>query len=443
MGPVDQGARVALVGRTGGNVVKHVEQLMYSLVCMFANVPSNLVEVVIVLDADENGVEKLAKSLLLTAESRNFTGLRVATEPLPPLEAANRGAMFYGHLEGPAGKDRSQYSNFVADRYTLAPVIGMFDVEVCFQVPIIPGEIVSGWSAQGEASFEEAAVEDGKKEGGEQQQQQVRVNNMAEAGGSTWGNDDWFLGKPTVFDVMWPNRFPIFVWREDLAAIRDHLSKLHFGVGHCFEAAFGKLTHQPGRVGFRHPLSDEKRIGFSQFNIMMNYMFLYHPEKYAFAVPTINRLPFKERLALALPDPASHSAHHESMYAKPLVAFGRNGVDFAHSVRYTCCRVHPSLGCAGAAGVDWERDRTLGYDTINLDPTMNTEWLGAAGEAEFEAFMTRAETFVATLPPDVLATQLQVCEQDVKSGWTPTALNQRQHDTNSEAVKPYLNLNLN
>lgn len=54
----------------------------------------------------------------------NFTGLRVALDPLPAMEAAKPGAMFAGKLEGVAGKDRSQYANFIADRYTNVRFLG-------------------------------------------------------------------------------------------------------------------------------------------------------------------------------------------------------------------------------------------------------------------------------------------------------------------------------
>jgi len=94
--------------------------------------------------------------------------------------------------------------------------------------------------------------------------------NMAEAGGSTWGNDDYILGQTTVIDTMFPDRMPIFVWREDLANIRDFLSNRLFGSGGCFEAAFGNLTNQPKRGGFVHPRNPHKaRTGYSQFNVRL------------------------------------------------------------------------------------------------------------------------------------------------------------------------------
>jgi hypothetical protein len=51
----------------------------------------------------------------------------------------------------------------------------------------------------------------------------------------------------------------------------------------------------------------------------MNYMFLHHPEKYIFAVPTTNRDPFDKRIALALPDPVLRAAHLRGMHMKPTV----------------------------------------------------------------------------------------------------------------------------
>jgi len=60
-----------------------------------------------------------------------------------------------------------------------------------------------------------------------------------------------------------------------------------------------------------------------------------------------------------------------------------------------------------------------------IDKEVNPDWLGAGGQGEFEIFMSKAETFVAALPAGVLATQLQVCTQDVNkiqetTGWDPT-----------------------
>ena len=52
--------------------------------------------------------------------------VRVEYEPLPPCADL----LFAGKLEGNAGKDRSQRSNFLADAYTDAEVIAMFDAEV-------------------------------------------------------------------------------------------------------------------------------------------------------------------------------------------------------------------------------------------------------------------------------------------------------------------------
>jgi len=50
----------------------------------------------------------------------------VEYEPKPPCAEV----MFPGKLEGNSGKDRSQRSNFIADAYTNAEIIAMFDAEV-------------------------------------------------------------------------------------------------------------------------------------------------------------------------------------------------------------------------------------------------------------------------------------------------------------------------
>ena len=54
--------------------------------------------------------------------------VRVVYEKMP---ATCERELFVGKLEGNAGKDRSQRSNFLFDQYTHSPVIGMFDAEVC------------------------------------------------------------------------------------------------------------------------------------------------------------------------------------------------------------------------------------------------------------------------------------------------------------------------
>jgi len=131
-GPLSPAPRMTLLTRTFHGA-KQVAQLESALLCAFAMVPPGEVDVVVVLD-DGPGGETLARCLLELAESFQFPGLRVALEPLPAIESRAPGTMFAGKLEGSAGKDRSQYSNFLADRYTAAPVVGFFDAEVCFQV---------------------------------------------------------------------------------------------------------------------------------------------------------------------------------------------------------------------------------------------------------------------------------------------------------------------
>jgi len=171
LGPMTPAPQISLMTRTFHGE-RQVGQLGKALICLMAMVPSHEMDMIIVLDAGPKG-EELAKCLLKIAEGYGFTGLRVALEPMPAAETFEDRAMFFGKLEGPPGKDRSQYSNFVADRYTNAPVLGMFDAETCFQVPVLPEFVIR-----------DPGLGDGSK----------RIHNFIEAGGSSWGVDDRIIG---------------------------------------------------------------------------------------------------------------------------------------------------------------------------------------------------------------------------------------------------------
>ena len=65
-----------------------------------------------------------------------------------------------------------------------APIIGMFDAETCFQVPVLPDAI---------------ATPDPSDPAGKRR----KLHNIAEVGGSSWGVDNRVLEVSTVVDVMW------------------------------------------------------------------------------------------------------------------------------------------------------------------------------------------------------------------------------------------------
>jgi hypothetical protein len=375
----------ALVGRSYHGL-KQVKQVMSSLVCFFAVVPQHIMEVVIVLDSGHDG-ELLAKCILEQAQKHGFGALRVALEAKPYIELESPGSMFVGALEGSKGKDRSQYSNFIADRYTKAPIIGFIDAEVCFQMPLLPEYIVSDRCLKGGGgSSGGVAIANCTRGAGER-----HVHNFAEGGGSSWGNDDWFLNTTTAVDVMYPDRMPIFVWAEDLKSLRSYVTSQP-GRHRCFDARFGELTNQPKRAGFVHPnhRRGKPRTGFSQFNIITNYMLYFHPEKYFFHMPTSDRRPFLKRLStglkrlhasgggggadfatrLAFISDSSVSAPGDD----PVPCVGRNGVPLAHTLRYSCCHVYPQLRCANLSGVEWERERTLGYNPTEGEVYLNPRW---------------------------------------------------------------------
>ena len=406
-GPVSPAPEVSLVARTFHGE-KQVRQLGESLICLFAMVPTNEMDVIIVLDEGEKGAE-MARCLLTLAEKFKFKGLRVALEAIPASERAEKFHLFTGKLEEPfsPGKDRSQYSNFVADRYTNANIIGFFDAETCFQVPVLLSYIARDDSSGGR--------------GGR------ALHNLAEAGGSSWGVDDRALGCTTVVDVMWPNRFPLFFWREDLQNVRSHLAVKWGGPDACFDTAFANVTHGQSTKGYLHPRGSAHTapFGFSQFNIIANYVFYWQPQKYVWHVPTVDLQGFKDRLAISLLSSQSTSSalptyvnnftfktaaeYLGRLSYEPTIAIGMNSVSTQHTLHYSCCRLHPDLHCTAAPSPNkWERMYTLGYNP--LESVANREWTKEPSAA-FDEYMEAGEEFTKSLPADVRVAQVQCCAE--------------------------------
>eukprot|EP00966_Prymnesium_polylepis_P053512 1237327-Prymnesium_polylepis.1 len=196
------------------------------------------------------------------ADKSAFHRLRVEYEPLP----AHHESLFLNRLNdgiGGPGKDRSQWSNFFSDRYTDADAIGIIDGEVCLTAPPVAQHIA----------------------------QAGRLHNVVDAAlpsGDHWGVDEWVLNKSTPIDVMWPNRFPIWLWRDDIVAIRRYLVD-RFDIGPDERGAFATrwdaawrqimmATPRPGREALRQ--------GYSQFNLMLNLLLHERAGGYAFhAIP--------------------------------------------------------------------------------------------------------------------------------------------------------------
>ena len=166
--------------------------------------------------------------------------------------------IFRDAREGGAGKDRSQWSNFWADNYTDASIIGFLDGEEYIHTPVILEEILT---------------------------KDTRLINGAFVG-DHWGDsvDNFVLGgargnviKTTKapFDIMWTNRFPIWLWRSSLRGIRESITA-RFSLP-FFDMAFGALTHAPPTIGF-----DGRRKGYSQFNLMLNHVFFGEADRYLF-----------------------------------------------------------------------------------------------------------------------------------------------------------------
>ena len=124
----------ALIARTSAGK-KPMADLLSALPCNLAHVPSDI-ELIYVLDdmpRDREFGKCLDDALKRYRGHLEQRVVRVVYEPEP---AAGK-HMFTGRLEGGPGKDRSQWSNFWADNYTDAPVIGFLDGEVCIHTPLL------------------------------------------------------------------------------------------------------------------------------------------------------------------------------------------------------------------------------------------------------------------------------------------------------------------
>lgn len=288
------------------------------------------VELVYVLDSESTEDLKLGSNICkavasaCTTESAGCPRVRVVYEPLP----LNHKEMFLGRLEGGPGKDRSQYSNFIMDSYTNVSIIGFFDAEETFTAPVIPAYV----KASG------------------------RLHNVVQMyfpSGDYWGVDAWALDLSTPLEAMWHNRFPILFWARDLASVRDHLVRRFFGsdspdVGKfasSFDAAFAKITGAEPRLGYQYvgKTRNVSRHGYSQFNIMMNYMLHERPSYYSFhGIPG-----FADGMqALKQSSPLAE------LTQEPHMSFGHNGRS-SYCGRWAelpwaatmCCKMFPSLAC--------------------------------------------------------------------------------------------------
>jgi hypothetical protein len=131
---------ISLITRT---YVGRSEAVLLAAHCMGSAVLAGRrhLEVVYVLDdspSDATFGAQLHSSFRSSFGVAAASQVRVEFEPLPPCSAV----MFTGKLDqrqgGSPGKDRSQRSNFMMDAYARAPIIGMFDAEVCFVAPVLP-----------------------------------------------------------------------------------------------------------------------------------------------------------------------------------------------------------------------------------------------------------------------------------------------------------------
>jgi len=268
--------------------------------------------------------------------------VRVILEPDPTPWLPSKRRMFVGNLEGHAGKDRSQFSNFWMSNYTSAQVVGFSDAEVCLHMPIIPPLVFD--------------LSDGSN---------PRLRNVAHLSGDGWGPDPWVLGHETPLDAMLTDRFPIFIWRKHLVQFRQHVAR-RFGrtaadyggdEAAAFNEAFTDMTNA-NRTWGKYQYGAAKRWVWSQFNLFSNYVF-NEPSaarRYVWHTPTkaAHHLP----AAKALPGYASVSM-------QPWVTIGENHGKFMQGSRLSCCAMfagHPSCTAFADDAHDARRVGIRGID---------------------------------------------------------------------------------
>jgi len=318
--------------------------ILEALPCWEATLIGGATELVYVLDKETAADHALGKEFISFFRAAGLeSSVHVKYEAKPPCAQS----MFRGKLEGNAGKDRSQRSNFLADLYTNASVIGMFDAEVCFVAPVTPSYYIRS-DFSGHFRLQMTAA-------------------VAMPSRDTWGVDGWALKLPTPIDVMITNVFPYFFWRDDLIAARRHLAQGHLAAtiapkgctfDNAFDRAFAGVTNSAPKWGFGHI-----RHGYSQFNILANFVLHHNPSGYAFHVvkskpedvKTIQRLHSQARFLAADATTLGLTFNNAEEKANLLDAVedsggylipARNAEKIQGVVpimRRFCCALHPSL----------------------------------------------------------------------------------------------------
>jgi len=189
---------------------------------------------------------------------------------------------------------------------------------------------------------------------------------------------------------MWTNSFPFFFWRSDIVAARNHLTSGHLMkippppttcvYANAFDRAFAAITNAAPVWGYRH-----RRKGYSQFNLLTNFVLHHHPSGYAFHLiktkpSDMASLQEKHPQAKFLAADAAtlggannvikkkssttskkgrSSAEEESVQSGGFVVPAMNAEDVQGVVpimRRVCCAVHPSLrnrqGCQALETLD-------------------------------------------------------------------------------------------
>jgi hypothetical protein len=181
---------------------------------------------------------------------------------------------------------------------------------------------------------------------------------------------------------MWTNVFPFFIWRRDLIAARNHFARSRLAAAapkgcafaNAFDGAYAALTNAAPAWGYEH-----RRNGFSQFNLLANFVLHRHPAGYTFHVvkskpgTLVALRQLHPQAAFLAADAATRdpsAASVEGGYLLPAMnAAHEQGV--APIMRRVCCALHPSLhrldGCKALEAAATAADAKAAKDTKEVN----------------------------------------------------------------------------
>lgn len=230
---------------------------------------------------------------------------------------------------------------------------------------------------------------------------------------------------------MWTNSFPFFFWRSDIVAARNHLTSGHLMkipppsstcvYANAFDRAFAAITNAAPVWGSKH-----RRKGYSQFNLLTNFVLHYHPSGYAFhliktkpsdmaslqekhpqakflaadaaTLGGANNVVKKKSSTTSKKGRSSAKEDEESLQSGGFVVPAMNAEDVQGVVpimRRVCCAIHPNLhsrqGCQALETLDAKVNELTLEESDNRGGTEKKPSSSSAGRAKKELEVAKEE----------------------------------------------------